>query len=266
MREMRSRVFGEVAELYDAGRPGYCDDMVDEVLAYAALGARPAAEIGAGTGKATVQFAARGVPVVCVEPDERMAEVLRRNTAGHGAVTVEVSAFEDWQRAGRRFGLLYAATSWHWTDPGRRWDLVHAALEPGGTLALFWNPHGVVDAGLQAELAEIDRRHGVEHSPHDAVASFYGDVPGAWTGEEGWPLEECLRDGRFADLRSVRFRDHVSYDTGRYLAYLTSISAYRILPVADRELALSETARVLDANGGGIDMVRLSDLFLARAA
>lgn len=263
---VRGRVFGEVAELYDAGRPGYSGEMVDEVLTYAGLGERAAVEVGAGTGKATVLFAARGVPIVCVEPDPRMAAVLRRNTAGYPKVGVEVSGFEDWRRDGRRFGLLYAATSWHWIDPDRRWDLVHAALEPGGAVALCWNPHGVLDAGLFATLAGVDRRHGVEHSPHNVLAANYGDVPGSWAGEVGWPAAECLADGRFTDLRSARFRRDVRYATDRYLAYLTSISAYRILPEDRRERALAETAQVLDANGGGIDMQHLSDVFLARAS
>ncbi|MDX6331951.1 MAG: hypothetical protein QOI83_4334, partial [Streptomycetaceae bacterium] len=71
--DARSKLFGEVAELYDAGRPGYSDAMVTEVLAYAALGDRAAVEVGAGTGKATLPFAALGIALVCVEPDARMA-------------------------------------------------------------------------------------------------------------------------------------------------------------------------------------------------
>ncbi|MGW5345874.1 hypothetical protein [Streptomyces sp. HUAS TT3] len=42
----RGQVFGEVAELYDAARPGYADALVAEVLAYAALGGRAALEVG----------------------------------------------------------------------------------------------------------------------------------------------------------------------------------------------------------------------------
>lgn len=263
---VRGRVFGEVAELYDAGRPGYADALVSEVLSYAGLGDRAAVEVGAGTGKATVAFAAQGVPVVCVEPDPRMAEVLRRNTAGYPGVQVEAGGFEEWEPGRRRFGLLFAATSWHWLAPNRRWDLAHAALEPGGAVALFWNPHGVLDARLHAELAEIDRRHGVDDSPHGEPASAYGDKPGNQVFRmDDWPEAECRADGRFTDMRSVRFCQDVRYDTDRYLAHLASVSAYRILPAARREGALADTARVLDAHGGGIGMRHISDLFLARA-
>ena len=35
-------------------------------------------EVGAGTGKATVLFAERGIPVVAIEPNAKMAAVARR--------------------------------------------------------------------------------------------------------------------------------------------------------------------------------------------
>lgn len=93
----RRTVFGEVTELYDAARPGCSNVMVTEVLAYTALGDRAAVEVGAGTGKATAPFAALGIPLVCVEPDARMAEVLRRNTASHPNVRIKVGDFDQWR-------------------------------------------------------------------------------------------------------------------------------------------------------------------------
>ncbi|MET9400936.1 class I SAM-dependent methyltransferase [Kitasatospora sp. NPDC002965] len=260
-----SRVFGEVAETYDAARPGYPDALIAEVLAYASLGDLPAVEIGAGTGKATVPFAALGTPMVCVEPDARMAEVLRRNTAAFPHVRVEVSAFEQWRPHETRFGLLLAATSWHWTDPATRWDRVHDALAPGGAVALFWNPQGLLDPGLQAALREVDHRYGLTLTPHTGLASSFGDVPGHWPGMLGhWPDEECRQDGRFTDLRSLRIRERTRFDTDRYLGHLTSISVYRALPADRRDRALADTAAVLDAHGGGIDVEHHHDLFLAR--
>ncbi|MEY9963357.1 hypothetical protein ABIA33_001390 [Streptacidiphilus sp. MAP12-16] len=260
----RSKVFGEVAELYDAARPGYADAMVTEVLAYAALGGRAAVEVGAGTGKATVPFAALGIPLVCVEPDARMAGVLRRNTADCPNVQVEVGDFERWQPGGRHYGLLFAASAWNFLDRDRRWDLVHAALAPGGAVALVRNPHGIHDAGLRAELARIGDRHGITGSPHRFLArDLSGDEPGNW--DPAWPDTECRQDGRFTDLRSVRFRQDLRYDTDRYLGHLASLSAYRILPDDDREQAITEAGRLLDAHGGGIDILQVTDLFLARA-
>lgn len=53
VERLRARVFGEVAGEYDRIRPGYPDQLFDDVIAYAALGSRQALEVGAGTGKAT---------------------------------------------------------------------------------------------------------------------------------------------------------------------------------------------------------------------
>lgn len=262
----RAQVFGEVAELYDASRPGYADALVARVLEYAEPGERPALEVGAGTGKATVPFAEAGTALVCVEPDPRMAEVLRRNTARFPRVRVEAGGFEEWRRDGRRFGLLYAATSWHWLDPARRLDLAREALDPGGALALFWNPQGVRDPRLHTALAEVDARHGMTGAPHGELASSYGRAPGDWAGTPGWPAAECRAHGGFTDLCEVRFREDRYYDTDRYLGYLASLSRYRVLSPDHRERVLADTAGVLDAHGGGIAMEHFSDLLLARTA
>ncbi|MFJ6749447.1 MULTISPECIES: hypothetical protein [unclassified Streptomyces] len=73
------------------------------------------------------------------------------------------------------------------------------------------------------------------------------------------------RDGRFTDLRAVRFRQERRYDTDHYLRYLASLSAYRVLPDVSREQALAEARSLLDAHGGGIDVHQVTDVFLARA-
>ncbi|MCC3772931.1 trans-aconitate 2-methyltransferase, partial [Streptomyces sp. UNOC14_S4] len=171
LRELRERrhVFGDDAEQYDAARPGYPERLVDEVLEFAAAGTgdpAPALEVGAGTGKATVAFAGRGLPVTCVEPDARMARVLRLRCAGLPGVDVEVAGFETWRPGGRRFGLLYCAQAWHWVDEAARWPGARAALRPGGAVALFWNHWLLDDERLTRQLTDAHARHGVEIPEH----------------------------------------------------------------------------------------------------
>ncbi len=116
---VRARVFGEVADEYDRVRPSYPAALVDDVLAYAQLDGGPAIDVGAGTGKATLSFAERGLTITAVEPDEAMAAVLARRVAAYPPVTVVVSAFEDYA-PDRTFGLLFSAQAWHWVDPAVR--------------------------------------------------------------------------------------------------------------------------------------------------
>lgn len=264
-QRVRALVFGEVAEVYASARPGYAPELADVVLDFAALGEGRAVEVGAGTGKATAGFAARGVPLLCLEPDPRMARVLRRATAGFPSVRVEVSAFEEWSPQGR-YGLLYAATCWHWCDPASRWDRAYTALAPGGTLALCWNVLRVRDAGLHARLAEVDRGFGFTEAPHSLLGGATLGAPGEWGDEEeAWPAGECRADGRFTGPRELRLPGAVTYDTRRYLSYLSTVSAYRLLPEIRRARLFEALAEVLEGRGGGIEFDLLTDVFLARA-
>src|SRR5262249_27615202 len=75
--------FDANAELYDAARPSYPEERVDEVVLRSGIppGGR-ILEIGAGTGKATLSFARRGYAILALEPGGNMAAVLRRSVAG----------------------------------------------------------------------------------------------------------------------------------------------------------------------------------------
>ena len=60
-REERRKTFDEVAELYDRHRPGYPEQLVDDVVWLSGIPPRGRIiEIGCGPGKATVPFARRG--------------------------------------------------------------------------------------------------------------------------------------------------------------------------------------------------------------
>ncbi|MBB5868651.1 SAM-dependent methyltransferase [Allocatelliglobosispora scoriae] len=254
----RSRVFGEVVQAYENARPDYPAALVTDVIAFAGPG--PALEVGAGTGKATVAFAAHGIDITCVEPDPRMAEALSRNCAAR----VIVTPFESWQ-PDREFGLLYAAQSWHWVDPARRLDLAHAALAPGGALALFWNSFSTTDQPLLEALTAVDTRHGVPvgFTPH---ARRTEEVRAERTGafDQEWQSLDLVDDSRFTDLEIRYYTGERTYTTADYVDLLASISHYRILDTEQLDGVLAEVARVIDARGGTIGLDITTDLALAR--
>lgn len=252
----RRQVFGEVADDYDRLRPGYPARLVDDLLA--AAGPGPVLEVGAGTGKATVAFAARGADLTCIEPDPRMAGLLRRNVPG---ARVVVSPFERWQ-PDRGYGLLVSAQAWHWVDPERRTELAWAALAPGGLFAPFWNVFLITDPALHAALAEVDARHGLlDHTSHRFLAR---DFPDLGSFEEEWP-ELGLTGDRFTDLTTRRYESTLmSYPSESYRAYLLSTSIYRVQEPGRAEAALADTVAVIDAHGGVIDFEVRTDVVLAR--
>jgi SAM-dependent methyltransferase len=255
-REQRG-VFGEVAEDYDRIRPGYPDQLVDDVLA--AAGPGPVLEVGAGTGIATVAFAARGASLTCIEPDPRMAGLLRRKLPD---TPIVVSTLEDWT-PDQPYRLLISAQAWHWIDTSKRTDLAFGALAPGGLFAPFWNAYLMLDADLHAALLQVDRRHRLSaDSPHRYLAAGFpelADFDDEWPHLGLSPEQFPVRDHR-------RYHSTRSFSTADYRTLLLSISMYRILDPSAREAAVADTAAVIDEFGGTIDFDIITDVALARRA
>ncbi|MGA7835313.1 MAG: class I SAM-dependent methyltransferase [Acidimicrobiales bacterium] len=260
MTRERRDVFGEAVEQYANARPGYPEEMVDDVLSYGDPTA-DVLEVGAGTGKATVAFAARGVSLTCLEPDPRMAARLEVECATYPNVAIVVARLENWF-VPRRYDVLVAAQSWHWVDPARRWDLAHDAVRTGGTIALFWNKYIVAKDDTRAVLADIDRCYHVDSgSPNGVTSRVY---PDEITLDEGWPAYGLASDARFEDLVSRRYRRRQAFSTQRYLDLLASTSSYRMIDESARNALMDEVGAVVEHDGGEVELALVTDLFLGR--
>ena len=177
-RERLRRTFDRAAERYDRVRPDYPEALFDDLAALAGL--TPGdhlIEVGCATGKATRPLARRGFRITCVELGADLAEAARRNLAGMGVEVVRAQ-FEEWQ-PGERFSLVYAATAWHWIDPGVRYRRAWRALRPGGHLA-FWRADHVFPEDGDPFFAEIQ--------------DIYDEI-----GEGLRPGERWTRPGELAD-------------------------------------------------------------------
>jgi SAM-dependent methyltransferase len=243
-------VFGEIAEQYDQARPSYPDALFDTIIEHGGLmPGDPALEIGAGTGKATRGFLARGIAVHALEPSAGMAAVLR----GHG-VAVEDTTFEEWEpQQATAFRLVYAAQAWHWVHSADRYEKVASVLAPGGTLALFWNQGRPLEGDLRVDNdAAYD-----EHAPN-------------LTGSGHWRLDRTLDEmSASAGLRDATKRVvtwEQRYTTAEWLTLLGTHSDHRILPEAQRTRLHAAVGEVIDKHGGYLDVVYDTWLYLATRA
>jgi SAM-dependent methyltransferase len=255
--QRRARSFGPIAREYDRVRPSYPPAVIDDVVAL--LPGQDVAEIGAGTGKATVLLAARKLRMTSVEPDPEMAEVLADRAAdlaaaGLPAVRIVVSSFEDW-RPDQQFDGLTAAQSWHWTDPEHRYDRAARAIRPGGLLALFWNVTEWARTPISAELDDVYRRHGMT-----------SDNPRRSATEQPhpWPRDELEQQQTFGDVEVRSYPWQRSYTSAEWAAYIGSTSDHLILPAERRTALLADVRRVIDAHGGELATFHRCDLYLAR--
>ncbi|GHI40692.1 class I SAM-dependent methyltransferase [Streptomyces violascens] len=258
----RRRTFGDDAEEYDAFRPGYPAQLVDDVLDFAGLDdGVPAVEVGAGTGKATRAFGQSGLPVTCVEPDARMARVLRHHCGGLPHVTVEIAEFETWRPA-RRYGLLYCAQAWHWVDPAVRWARAKDALSPGGAIALFWNHWFLESDELTAELTTAHARHGIEIPEHTILDPRPGP---ARYGADARQWRDMVAAG-FVDPDHRMYESVHDRSPSALVGLLASYSGYRVLPPRARERIFADMAHTVAEQGGSVRVKVKTSLFLGRAS
>jgi len=264
MTDARERrvVFGEVADAYEAARPGYPAQLVTDALEYAALDGAPVIEVGAGTGKASLPFAARQVALTCVEPDDRMATVLRHRLADYPNATIFHGGFEQWTGPAGQFGLLVSATAWHWVDPAVRWTKAVEVLRPGGAIALCWHVFRVVDPAAFAALRAAHERHDLAKLVFD-----HADAPQRYDDDlsDSWPMAELQADGRYVDVTARRYAVGNSFTADRYLDLMSSVSRYRMLPDEQRTALFDDVAAVITDLGGAIDLTIQTRLFLARS-
>lgn len=254
-------VFGAVADLYDRHRPTYPAALVDDLLAAAGIrqGQR-ALEVGAGTGKATEGFAARGTAVLAVEPSAEMAAVARRRCAPYPRVQIVESDFEALDLDGETFPLLYAAQAWHWIDPDVRYRRARAALSEGGLLAVFWNLAAWGRSDLRAALSAAYHRHAPD-MPADS--SLHPDNPSP-QGDDDWPAEIAAVP-EFSDPEVRIYRWSQDYGAEDYAALLNTLSDVRRLEPDRRERLLAAVERAIAEHGGTLAMPMITRLHTARA-
>jgi len=259
-REQRL-VFGEVAETYDKQRPSYPSQVIDGILAFAGLEqdtSTPVAEVGAGTGKASVFFAARGVALECLEPSPAMAAVARRNLAQYQNAEVRETSFEQWRPAEHTYGLVFAAQAWHWVSPEGRYDKLHSALRSQGSFAAVWNTM---------------RDHG-DKRLEKAVAKAYGDLlvgrqsltEAEPAGVNDWVMSEIEASGLFEPGSPTVLREpwRRSFDTESWLELLSTQSDHRMLDEDTRGSLFERIGAAIDAHGGGFEADYVTVTYLAR--
>jgi len=265
IRERRRLSFGSVAEQYDRARPTYPERLVEDVVAYAAdgLAAAPRAlEVGAGTGKATLQFAARGLAIDAVEPDGAMAAVasLRAATASVD-VRTQVSDFESAEIPERSYGLLYSGQAWHWVTPERRYELAGRALAPAGALAVFWNRPDWTRCELRDALEGAYRRSGVAMVSRGPLHPS-GHEPLLEEGDS-W-FDELAASPEFTGAELRRYDWVRRYAATEYVDLVGTHSDHLLLDADQRDRLFAEITDAIDAAGGSFEFPYGTLLCLAR--
>ena len=191
-------------------------------------------EIGPATGKATRPLAERGLRITCVELGAELAARARAALAEYPDVEVAHGAFEDWRPAsGAAFDLVVAATSWHWIDPGVRYERAFDLLRDGGHLA-FWKATHVFPDGGDPFFRDIQ--------------DVYDEIGEGMLGGPVWPRPGELPDeraeieatGLFDSVHVGQYDWEVVYDADGYIDLLETFSGHISMEPWQRERLYAE--------------------------
>ncbi len=234
-----------MAEDYGSARPPYPAALFEVLRAERVIGPGLAVlEVGAGSGQATRELVSAGSEVVALEPGLDLAALLEHDVPG--ALVVR-SRLEDAHLPESAFDSVVAATSMHWVDLSIGLPSLHAALRPGGSLAVFRNVYG--DVGARSEF-----RDHVEQ-----IVSRRQAAPSEPTAEPRPTVSELEAEGLFVSVRSERWKWDIELTTTQVTDLFRTFSNWAAEEVGEVDAAA-------DACGGTVTEHYQSVLHLLKRA
>lgn len=234
-----AQAFGAEAGKYDRVRPRYPAALIDAIVER--LPGQAILDVGIGTGISAEPFRDRGLAVLGVEPDPKMAALAEAK-----GFVVESGRFEDWDPAGRTFDGVIAGQTWHWVDPVAGAVKAMNALHPSGRLALFWNS-GRPSPRLAAEFAKVfaSLDTGLPFNPWAAApqAEPYGSIIDH--------AADALRaTGAFGAVERVAFPWRSTIASDAWLEQTSTSGGINRLPKDTLDALLRGMGAAIDATGG----------------
>jgi ubiquinone/menaquinone biosynthesis C-methylase UbiE len=217
--------FGDAADDYERGRPGWPEEAVGHLVAQ--LGLEPKAsvlDLGAGTGKLTRMLAERFSRAVAVEP---LDSLRRRLEALAARAEVLAGTAERIPLPGGSIDAVFAGEAFHWFDGERALAEIARVLRGPGGLGLLWNVKQGAEPPLPAEVPELLERLRLEAKP-----------PRTRYGSYEW--KRAFAHSSFAELQERSFPNEVELDGEGLIANAASQSYVAVLPEERRAAVLAE--------------------------
>ncbi|MEJ5368700.1 MAG: class I SAM-dependent methyltransferase [Bryobacteraceae bacterium] len=189
--------FSGRAKDYLKGRPPYPEAVIDTLEREGLAPGSLVADIGAGTGAASLLFLRRGYRVVAVEPNDDM-----RAAAIAAGIDARPGTGEDTGLPAASVDLALCAQAFHWMDQPRAWAEFQRITRPGGFIALLWNNRIRCGSPFLDELEQLLHRFALE------------DI--AWA--------ERMEKRRWPGMHEAVFPNTHRLDLDSFLARISSLS------------------------------------------
>lgn len=255
--DRRKRIaFEEVAHLFDEIRPGYPDELIQEVLDLSGIPFDGRIlEIGCGPGNSTLPYAQRGYRITAVELGKQLSSLAAQNLGQFPEVTIINSSFEDWPLEEKAFDLAISAEAMHWIPPDIGYPKVAAALKDKGSAAFYWN----VATNPQTDVSRAVNK------------VFYELAPEQKKSEDGvkadWLTDiinnNFKQSGCFGEVEVRSYPWSKEYTTEQFIKLYRTSSIYRDLDDSTKDRLFTGIADVIERFGGKITRLNKTVLFIS---
>lgn len=269
--ELKIEPYKGIAEIYDEIRPSYPEKLIQDVISKTNLDLKDTVlDIGAGTGKATIQFAEKGFTVHAIEIGMDMAEILKEKCVGYPNVLVNVVSFEEWNcPINLLYDMIYSAQSFHWLDLNVKYKKCHELLKDEGHLVLFWYSPCIdklpIALEIEDEIGKIVEKYTSNYSfntgkherrAHDGVSN------------EDLRKVEIEASGLFKLIEKVEYIQEARNNAKQYLKVMKSVPAFaskldsledRVIDNMDKEIE-----EVINNYGGYVSVLFKFSLYITK--
>ena len=251
----KSRRFNGVADLYDACRPAYPEELIDALISMTGIQSdSKILEIGSGTGKATLLLAQRGFSILCVEPGRDLASIAAQNLQDYPRVEFEIVAFEQWHERPSEFNLVMSAQAFHWIPKTIGYAKAARVLKERGRLALLWNMYPDPTDTIFLDLRKVYEVHAPELAARSSSCEELIQQREADIWESGLFSNVCVK----------RFPWSVKYNAQQYVGLLGTYSDHLRLSEEKRKNLYEGVIEVIAQHGGTIEEPYLAVLYVAQ--
>ncbi len=238
VRADRAMSFGSIAADYDRLRPSPPPDAVRWLLP---ASCDVAVDLAAGTGLLTRALAGRAREVIAVEPDGRMAAVLRERSPG---VHITAGRGEAIPLQDQCADAVLVSSAWHWMVPELAVPEIARVLRDGGRFGVIWTSR---DREVEW-VRDLDRLR----EPGDALhhpARPEGTSPGLPPRRREVMLPET---GLFRDAQTATFPFTRPMTMDDVVEMLATYSGIITASEADRAAAKARLRSALEARFGSV--------------
>ncbi len=258
VKASRKIVFDQIARDYDEVRPGYPQELIDDIISISGIPEDGRIlEIGCGTGQATIPFAKRGYYMICLDIGKEMATLAAKKCQKYPRVHIYPISFEEWKPEMNSFDLVISATAFHWISPEIGYPKAAQVLKDSGYIAIFSNLHPTPYTGFFQAVQRVYQ---------SVVPEWKDPNSGPSTENKIKPTENYInRTGLFEKVLVKRYPWTKKYTADQYIKLLNTYSDHRCLDKKRRKKLFNDIRTLIeDEYGGRIIRPYLTVLYIAK--